>query len=158
MRDLETISLALTAAETGHLVFATLHTTSAVNTPDRIIDVFPPNQQVQIRQQLSDSLMGVLAQLLVPRFDEGLVLVQEIVVANEAMRALIREAKTPQLRNMVQTGGKEGMQTLEAGLNDLVKRGLITYEMAVSKANYPKQIEVVESPRSRTRSKQQPTG
>jgi len=141
MRDLVTTSLALTAAETGHLVFATLHTTSAVNTPDRIIDVFPPSQQVQVRQQLADSLQGVVAQLLVPRHGaDGLALVQEILVATDAVRSLVREGKTPQIRNIMQTSGKEGMQSLESALNDLVARGEVSYDVAVSKANFPKQI------------------
>ncbi len=142
MRDLETTSLALSAAETGHLVFATLHTTSAVNTPDRIIDIFPSNQQVQVRQQLSDSLQGVVSQLLVPRAtQEGLALVQEIIVATEAIRSLIREGKTSQIRNIMQTSAKAGMQSLEAGLNGLIKTGEVSYETAVAKANYPKEIE-----------------
>jgi twitching motility protein PilT len=142
MRDLETISLALTAAETGHLVFATLHTTSAALTPDRIVDVFPPNQQTQIRLQLADSLQGIMAQMLLPRQDnKGMVLVQEVLVATDAIRALIRERKTPQILNMMQTGAKEGMKTLEAGLNDLVHRGVIPFELAASKANFPRQIQ-----------------
>ncbi len=140
MRDLETMSLALTAAETGHLVFATLHTTSAVLSPDRIVDVFPPAQQTQIRLQLADSLQGIIAQMLLPAIGGGVALAQEILVATEAVRALIRERKTPQIQNMMQTGAKEGMITLESTLNDLVQRGVIAYEVAVQKANFPKQI------------------
>ncbi len=140
MRDLETMSLALTAAETGHLVFATLHTTSAVLSPDRIVDVFPPAQQTQIRLQLADSLQGIIAQMLLPAIGGGVALAQEILVATEAVRALIRERKTPQVQNMMQTGAKEGMITLESSLNDLVQRGVIAYEVAVQKANLPKQI------------------
>ena len=141
MRDIETISLALTAAETGHLVFGTLHTTSAVLTPDRIVDVFPFGQQPQVRMQLADTLQGVMAQMLLPRRDgTGMVVAQEVLVATEAIRALIRERKTPQIINMMQTGAKEGMLTLEAALNDLVRKGIISYEMAVSKAYFPKQI------------------
>lgn len=147
MRDLETIALALTAAETGHLVFATLHTTSAIQTPARIVDVFPPDQQTQIRLQLADSLQGVMAQILVPRKDgEGMVLAQEVLVANDAARALIRENKTHQIANVMQTSGKEGMQTMEKALNRLVKEKVISYEVAVSKANIPKQIRKGTSP------------
>ncbi|MHC4577109.1 MAG: PilT/PilU family type 4a pilus ATPase [Planctomycetota bacterium] len=141
MRDLETIALALTAAETGHLVFATLHTSSAAQCPERVIDVFPPTQQAQIRLQLSESLQGVMAQILVPGTKGRLVPVQEILLANDAARSLIRESKTPQLYNVMQTGGAEGMQTLEAALDDLVRRGTITYETAVSRANTPEQIQ-----------------
>ncbi|MHC4817625.1 MAG: PilT/PilU family type 4a pilus ATPase, partial [Planctomycetota bacterium] len=125
MRDLETISLALTAAETGHLVFATLHTASATQSPERIVDVFPPSQQAQIRLQLSESLQGVMAQILVPTLNKKLQAVQEILIANEAVRSIIREAKTPQLYNVVQTGASEGMKTLEAALDDLVKKKVI---------------------------------
>jgi twitching motility protein PilT len=109
MRDHETISLALTAAETGHLVFATLHTASASQCPERIVDVFPGGQQEQARLQLSESLQGILSQILVDRTDGGLVAAQEILVANDAVRALIRERKTPQLYNVIQTGGREGI-------------------------------------------------
>jgi twitching motility protein PilT len=144
MRDLETISLALTAAETGHLVFASLHTASATQSPERIIDVFPPNQQAQIRLQLSESLQGVMAQILVPTLNSKLRAVQEILVANEAVRSLIREAKTPQLYNVVQTGAGEGMQTLEAALDDLVKRKVVAYETAVARANFPAQIRATK--------------
>jgi len=140
MRDLETISLALTAAETGHLVFATLHTSSATQSPERIVDVFPPGQQAQIRLQLSESLQGVMAQILVPTLQGKLRAVQEILIANEAVRSLIREAKTPQLYNVIQTGAGEGMLTLEAALDDLVSRRVIAYETAVARANFPAQI------------------
>jgi len=141
MRDLETIALALTAAETGHLVFATLHTTSAVLTPARIIDVFPPGQQTQVRMQLADSLQGVMAQMLLPRADKpGMVLAQETLVATEAVRALIRERKIHQISNQMQIGVKEGMQTLEMALNDYIARGIISYEAAIAKAHYPKQV------------------
>jgi len=140
MRDRETISLALTAAETGHLVFATLHTSSASQCPDRIIDVFPEGQQEQIRTQLSESLQGILSQILVDRAGGGLVVVQEILVATDAVRALIREGKTPQLYNVMQTGGREGMRTLEAALNEYVATGIITYDTAVKAANQSEQI------------------
>jgi len=140
MRDLETIQLAVTAAETGHLVFATLHTTSAVLTVDRIIDVFPPAQQHQIRMQLADSLQGVVSQVLLPRRGSGVVVAQEVLVATSGVRALIREAKAPQIQNMMQTGAKDGMQTLEDSLNDLIARGLITHETALHKANHPRLV------------------
>ncbi|NJN14260.1 MAG: PilT/PilU family type 4a pilus ATPase, partial [Planctomycetes bacterium] len=140
MRDLETIALAITAAETGHLVFATLHTTSAVLSPDRVVDVFPPEQQSQIRLQVADSLQGIVSQLLIPAIGGGMALAQEILIATEGVRALIRERKTPQIQNLMQTGAKEGMITLETSLNDLVQRGVVTYENAVAKANFPKQI------------------
>jgi twitching motility protein PilT len=140
LRDRETISLALTAAETGHLVFATLHTASASQAPERIVDVFPAGQQEQARLQLSESLQGVLAQILVERTDGGLAPAQEILVANDAVRALIRERKTPQLYNVIQTGTREGMRTLEASLNEYVAAGLVSYETALRNANLPDQI------------------
>ncbi len=150
LRDLESISLALTAAETGHLVFATLHTTSAVNTPDRIIDVFPPGQQQQIRQQLADTLQGIFAQILVPGRDASLVMAHEVVVATEAVRALVREGKTPQIRNMVTTGGREGMISLEQSLSDLVQRGVVAAEVALAKANFPKELSLSAPGRRRS--------
>ena len=111
---------------------------------ERIVDVFPPNQQAQIRLQLSESLQGVMAQILVPTLNDDLRAVQEILVATEAVRSLIREAKTPQLYNVVQTGAGEGMQTLEAALDDLVKAKVIAYETAVARANFPAQIRAVK--------------
>jgi twitching motility protein PilT len=140
MRDRDTISLALTAAETGHLVFATLHTSSASQCPERIVDVFPAGQQDQIRLQLSESLQGILSQILVPRNGGGLVPAQEILIATDAVRALIRERKTPQLYNVIQTGAREGMRTLEASLNECVATGIVSYETAVRNANLPDQI------------------
>jgi twitching motility protein PilT len=140
MRDLETIALACTAAETGHLVFATLHTTSAVQTINRVVDVFPADQQEQIRLQLAETLQGILSQTLVPRADGGQVVAMEILVANEAVRATIRENKTPQLRNLMQTGAREGMQTLEKTLSRLLEQGIIHHDTAVSKANFPGEI------------------
>ncbi|MHC4550689.1 MAG: PilT/PilU family type 4a pilus ATPase [Planctomycetota bacterium] len=141
MRDLETMALAVTAAETGHLVFATLHTHSAVLTVDRIVDVFPPAQQRQIRMQLADALLGIICQTLLPRVGGGVVVAQEILVASPGVRALIREGKAPQMANMMQTGAKAGMQTLEDSLNDLIARRLIRYEAALAKANHPNLIE-----------------
>lgn len=127
MRDLETISLAITAAETGHLVFATLHTNSAVKTVDRIIDVFPEYQQAQVRAMLSESLRGVVAQALVSRADDtGRAPVMEILVNIPAVAHLIREGKTHQIPNMLQTGQAYGMQTFEHSISDLVRRGRIT--------------------------------
>jgi twitching motility protein PilT len=147
MRDLETISLALTAAETGHLVFGTLHTSSAALTPSRIIDVFPAERQGQIRQQLADSLQGIMAQILVPRVDEGLALAQEVLVATDAVRSMIRESKSPQIANLMQTGGREGMQTLECALNELVAQGAVSYQAAASTANVPKLVRNPEGER-----------
>lgn len=127
LRDLETISLAITAAETGHLVFATLHTNSATKTVDRIIDVFPEGQQAQIRTMLSESLRGVVAQALLPRADkEGRVPVVEILVNLPAVSNLIREGKTFQIASAMQTKRSQGMLTFEASINDLVRQGLIT--------------------------------
>ncbi|HYR96042.1 MAG TPA: type IV pilus twitching motility protein PilT [Candidatus Binatus sp.] len=125
MRDLETISLALTAAETGHLVFGTLHTSSAPKTIDRIIDVFPAGQQSQIRTMLSESLEAVVAQTLLKKKGGGRVAATEILLGVPAVRNLIREAKLHQIPSMMQTGQRVGMQTLEMGMADLVKRGLI---------------------------------
>jgi twitching motility protein PilT len=169
MRDLETISLAVTAAETGHLVFATLHTTSAILSVDRIVDVFPPVQQRQIRMQLADALQGIISQILLPRKTGGVVVAQEVLTVNSGVRALIREGKTPQIGNQMQTGAKDGMQTLEDCLNDLVARGTIAQDVAVQKANHPQSIVpggrffgqnngnstgTKPLPRTRTRSKQ----
>ena len=140
MRDLETISLAVTAAETGHLVSATLHTTSAIQTIDRIVDVFPVNQQQQIRIQLADALQGVLSQTMLPKIGGGCVVAHEILVGVDSVRACIREAKTPQLGNVMQTGAKVGMRTLETALNELVARNVILYNTALIKANHPKLI------------------
>ncbi|NPV28502.1 MAG: type IV pilus twitching motility protein PilT [Firmicutes bacterium] len=129
MRDLETIATAITAAETGHLVLSTLHTVDATQTVDRIIDVFPPHQQQQIRIQLAATLQGVIAQQLLPRADgKGRVLALELMVATPAVKNLIREGKTHQLISTIQTGGKYGMQTLESSLRRLCESGLITRE------------------------------
>jgi twitching motility protein PilT len=141
MRDLETIALTVTAAETGHLVFASLHTTGAVQTVDRIVDVFPAGQQAQIRMQLAGALQGVISQTLVPRRCGGRALAQEILVATDAVRTLVREAKTPQLSNVIQTQAKAGMQTLEMALSELVGRGEVAFEVARSVANAPAQVQ-----------------
>jgi twitching motility protein PilT len=133
MRDLETISLAITAAETGHLVFATLHTNSAIKTVDRVIDVFPEAQQTQIRVMLSESLRGVVAQALLPRPDrQGRVPAVEILVNVPAVANLIREGKTHQIASVMQTGRAHGMMTFEAGVQDLIQKGLISREDGVS--------------------------
>ncbi|HEX8557651.1 MAG TPA: type IV pilus twitching motility protein PilT [Pyrinomonadaceae bacterium] len=127
MRDLETISLAITAAETGHLVFGTLHTNSAVKTVDRIIDVFPERQQAQVRTMLAESLRGVVAQALLPREDgKGRVAVAEILVNIPAVANLIREGKGYQIASAMQTGRSQGMVTFETSINELMRAGLIT--------------------------------
>jgi len=133
MRDLETISLAITAAETGHLVFGTLHTNSAIKTIDRVIDVFPEGQQTQIRVMLSESLRGVVAQALLPRRDhQGRVPAVEILVNLPAVGNLIREGKTHQIANVMQTGRAHGMMTFENGVQELIRKGLISQEDGLS--------------------------
>jgi twitching motility protein PilT len=135
MRDSETIATAITAAETGHLVFATLHTGSAAQTIDRIIDVFPPYQQQQIRIQLSVTLQGIISQQLLPRIDKsGRIAALEVLVANPAVRNLVREGKTHQLNSVIQTGAKLGMQPMDIALRDLCRRGVISYEEASMRA------------------------
>ena len=126
MRDLETISLALTAAETGHLVFGTLHTSSAPKTVDRLVDVFPTQQQAQIRTMLSESLVGVATQSLLPKVGGGRAAAIEILVATPAVRNLIRENKTYQIPSAMQVGAKSGMVTMEAALTELVAKGLVS--------------------------------
>lgn len=134
MRDLETISLAITAAETGHLVFGTLHTNNASKTIDRIIDAFPSGQQAQIRTQLSESLKGVISQQLLKRADgKGRVVAIEILVGTPAVANLIREGKTYQIPSVIQTGRREGMQTMDQAIIDLLKMGKITIEEAFDK-------------------------
>lgn len=136
MRDLETISLAITAAETGHLVFGTLHTSSAASTIDRLIDVFPHEQQTQIRIQLSNSLKAVLSQTLLPKKDgSGRCMAMEIMVVTPAISNLIREGKTAQIYSSIQTGRKEGMTTLEAALADLYKQGMVRVEDIITKSS-----------------------
>ncbi len=137
MRDLETIQVALTAAETGHLVFATLHTQDAAQTIDRIIDVFPPHQQQQIRQQLAGTLQGVVCQTLCKTVDgRGRVAAAEVLVATPAIRNLIREGKTHQIYSAMQAGAKFGMQTMDQNLAELVRRNKITYELGVDKCHH----------------------
>jgi twitching motility protein PilT len=135
MRDLETMSLAITAAETGHLVFSTVHTNSAASTVDRIVDVFPPGQQEQIRIQLSNNLEAVITQQLMPRAGTpGRLAALEVMVASPAIRNLIREAKAHQITSVIQTSAHIGMQTMDQCLRDLYQRGLITYEEAMARA------------------------
>lgn len=136
LRDLETISLALTAAETGHLVFGTLHTTDATQTIDRIVDVFPPYQQQQIRVQLGSVLKGVICQNLIPRADgRGRVAARELLVTTPAVANLIREGKTHQLYNVIDTGARLGMISMDKSLSNLVRLGKITIEEAMPKAH-----------------------
>jgi twitching motility protein PilT len=135
MRDLETIATALTAAETGHLVFGTLHTQSAGQSVDRIVDVFPAHQQQQIRTQLAATLRGVVTQQLVPRVNGGRVVAAEVLVATNAVRTLIRDGKTHQIASTMQSGGKQGMQTMDAGLAQLARDGHVTLEDALACAH-----------------------
>jgi len=128
LRDLETISLALTAAETGHLVFATVHTSSAPKTVDRLVDVFPPAQQAQVRAMLSESLLGVVTQMLLHKVGGGRVAALEILVGTAAVRNLIRESKTHQIPSAMQVGSKVGMQTMDAAVAQLLSRGLVTLD------------------------------
>jgi len=140
MRDLETIGLAVTAAETGHLVLGTLHTTSAAKTIDRIVNVFPAEQQMQIRLQLAGTLQGIICQNLLPKIGGGRVAALEILVGTDPVRAIIRDNKLAQLQTAMQTGKRYGMQTLEEHLNTLMAAQKITHEQAVAKANSPELI------------------
>ncbi len=137
MRDLETIQLALTAAETGHLVFGTLHTSSAPKTVDRIIDVFPPNQQAQIRTQFAESVEGVITQTLLKKKTGGRAAALEIMIGTTAVRNLIREAKLHQIPGIMQASKKDGMQTMDMALVDLVTRGVVTKGEAQSRSLNP---------------------
>jgi twitching motility protein PilT len=141
MRDLETIATALTAAETGHLVFATLHTQDAPSTVDRLIDVFPGAQQEQIRVQIASTLQAVVTQTLVPTVD-GLKRVPacEILLPDDAVRNLIRQAKVEQIYSVMQTNTSRGMQTLEQSLAELVMRGAVSQDMAISRSSRPEQL------------------
>ncbi len=141
MRDLETISLAVTAAETGHLVFATLHTQDAPQTVDRIIDVFPSHQQAQVRTQLANALQGIVTQTLIPRRDgEGRVVACEILAPTPAVRNLIREGKIHQIYSAMQTGSRFGMQTMDAALVELVRKGFISREEAEKRSSNPEEL------------------
>jgi len=140
MRDLETIAAAITIAETGHLTFGTLHTNSCAQTINRIIDVFPTNQQGQVRAQLSLVLEGVLSQTLIPKIGGGRVMSMEIMVATPAIRNLIREEKAHQIYSALQAGSKYGMQTMNQSLADLVRRRLITREDALNRSTLPDEL------------------
>jgi twitching motility protein PilT len=146
MRDLETISLAISAAETGHLVMGTLHTSSAASTVNRMLDVFPPEQQAQVQAQLSNSLIAVFSQTLVPKKNPkpgefGRVMAQEIMVVTPAIANLIREGKAAQIYSAIQTGMKMGMQTMEQSLANYVKAGVISFEVATSKSSKPEELQ-----------------
>jgi twitching motility protein PilT len=141
MRDLESIRFALTIAETGHLVLASLHTNDTAQSLARIVDVFPAEQQAQVRTQLAAALSGVIYQRLIPRTDRGLVAACEVLVATYAVRNLIKEGKTHQLRNALVTGQKEGMITFEQSLSTLVQTGVISYQDALARSLYPKDVE-----------------
>src|SRR4029450_9913415 len=141
MRDLETISTALTAAETGHLVFATLHTQDTAQTIDRIIDVFPPHQQQQVRVQLSVALQGIMTQQLLPTADgSGRVVCCEVLSLTPAVRNLIREGKTHQIHSVPQTSASKGMQSMDAALATLVRNGKITRELAEARSGTPEEL------------------
>ncbi|MGC9049039.1 MAG: type IV pilus twitching motility protein PilT [Patescibacteria group bacterium] len=140
MRDLETIALAITLAETGHLVLATLHTPNTSQTIDRIIDIFPPYQQTQIRLQLALSLRAIIAQHLLPRKPSGRIAVREILINTPAIANLIRENKIAQIKSVLQTSSKEGMISMEQSLNQLIRRKLITREVALAHTLYPELI------------------
>jgi twitching motility protein PilT len=142
MRDLETISTALTAAETGHLVFATLHTQDTPQTIDRIIDVFPPHQQHQVRVQLSVALQGIITQTLLPTADgSGRCLASEVLIPTPAIRNLIREGKTHQIYSVLQTSASAGMQTMDSSLAQLVRTGKITRQLAESRSTTPEELK-----------------
>jgi twitching motility protein PilT len=141
MRDLETISTAITAAETGHLVFATLHTQDAPQTIDRVIDVFPPHQQQQVRVQLATTLQGVVTQQLLQTADgHGRVVAVEVLVCTPAVRNLIREGKTHQIYSIMQAGGRFGMQTMDQSLANLVKAGKVTQQLAYERCHDPEEL------------------
>jgi len=152
MRDVETIALAITAAETGHLVFATLHTNNSAESIDRIIDVFPPGQQEQIRIQLANNLQAVISQQLLPRAGSpGRIPAVEVMIATPAIRNLIRENKTHQIPSMIQTSAAVGMQSMDQNLRDLYLKGFITYEDAMSRAINPEELrKMVQTPQTVT--------
>src|SRR5213079_59890 len=142
MRDLETVATAMTAAETGHLVFGTLHTQSAPGTIDRIIDVFPPEQQEQVRVQIAGSLQGVVTQALLPTADgAGRVPALEILIPDDAIRNLVRQGKVEQIYSVMQTASSRGMQTMEQSLAELVLRGVITKQVGLSASSRRDQLE-----------------
>jgi twitching motility protein PilT len=141
MRDLETIAAAITIAETGHLVFATLHTNSASQSIDRMVDVFPPHQQPQVRSQLGNMLMAICSQRLIPQLGGGRVAAAEILVATPAVRNIIREGKSYQLEAVIQTGAEFGMQSMDRTLVNLIHTGVISYDEA---RNYAVDLEELD--------------
>ncbi len=143
MRDLDTIHLAISAAETGHLVFGTLHTNSAAESVDRVVGVFPPEQQEQVRTQLSNSVVAIVAQQLLPSTSGGRIAAIEIMIANSAIRNLIREAKAHQMVSIIQTQNGIGMQTMDQALRDLHLAGKITYDDAVARSHNPAELEIM---------------
>jgi twitching motility protein PilT len=140
MRDLESIAITLTLAETGHLVFATLHTNDASQALDRVVDVFPADRRDQIQIQLASSLQGVISQRLLPMIGGGRVAAYEVLMANDGVRNLLRDGKTRQLRNMMISGRQEGMQTIEMDLGRLVAKGLVSLETATSISSHPNEV------------------
>jgi twitching motility protein PilT len=147
MRDLESIQFALTIAETGHLVFATLHTNDTAQALSRIVDVFPAEQQAQVRVQLAAALTGIVYQRLLPRTGGGMIAAYEVLVATSPVRGLIKEGKTHQLRNTLLTGQRDGMVTFEQSLSALVQQNQISYDDALARSLYPKDIITVPRPR-----------
>jgi len=142
MRDLETISTTLTAAETGHLVLATLHTPDAPQTIERIIDVFPPHQQTQVKLQLADCLQGVVSQLLLPRASgQGRIIATEVMLGTAGIRNLIREEEVEQIPTLMQTGSQYGMRTMDKSLKELFQQGLISLDVAMSKVKNPEEFK-----------------
>ncbi|MFN2606543.1 MAG: type IV pilus twitching motility protein PilT [Acidimicrobiales bacterium] len=141
MRDPESIQAALTIAETGHLVFATLHANDTSQALDRVVDVFPGEHQPQIRLQLASTLAGILYQQLIPKIGGGVVAAFEVLIGTPGVRNMIREGKTRQIRNAVSTGMREGMCTLETSLSDLVARGVVSHEDAIARSLYPKEVK-----------------
>jgi twitching motility protein PilT len=142
MRDLETMQMAVSAAETGHLVFATLHTNSSATSVERIVDSFPPGQQEQVRLQLSNNLQAILCQQLIPRANQpGRVCCMEIMRASPAIRNLIRESKAHQITSMIQTSANLGMTTMDQSLRHLYVRGIISFEEAMTRAMNPTELE-----------------
>jgi len=141
MRNIETIATAVTAAETGHLIFSTLHTNNAAQTIDRIIDSFPPAQQDQIRVQLSGTLTGIFSQRLIPRISGGLIPAYELLINNNAVSNLIRERRTHEINTVIETGSQEGMVDMNRSLAELVRAGEITVESAYNNSLNPKTLE-----------------
>ncbi len=143
LRDLESISIAMTAAETGHLIFATLHTNDSAQTIDRIIDVFPSHQQNQVRSQLANTLLGVISQRLVPRADGGRIPAVEIMIKNHAVENLIREDKSYQIDNVIETSSDQGMVTMDRSLANLVRQGVVSLDTALSFAKEPSSFQTL---------------